>query len=150
MGTIYPKLNEFTHHVMTTSLLLNGSHLEVLIGQCQVSSHLLQSLLRDSVDAKLLLAYSSKISNEFRQEATKKTSSLTLGQPKPELSPGGVTVALGEQLLGLLAGISAIEGRLVRVKSGHFEICVCGNFEDIHALHNEGKKLRYKIVTLRK
>lgn len=113
---------------MTTSLLLNGSHLEVLIGQCQVSSHLLQSLLRDSVDAKLLLAYSNKISNEFRQGTTREPSSLTLGQPKPELSPGGVTVALGEQLLGLLAGISAIEWRLVRVKSGHFEICVCGSF----------------------
>lgn len=89
---------------MSTNLLLHTGHLKVLIGNSQVSLHLLQSLGSDGIDTQLLL---------------------TLSQSQPELAPGRVTRSLTEESRHLFAAVAGGEGGLVRVVRGsHFDSVV--------------------------
>lgn len=85
---------------MSTNLLLHTGHLKVLIGNSQVSLHLLQSFGSNGINTQLLLA---------------------LSQTQPELAPGRVTRALAKESGHLFAAVAGGEGGLVRVVGGsHF------------------------------
>ena len=51
-GCMYPDT------YMSAALLLHAGHLEILIGDLEMSPHLLEGLVRDGVDPEFLLALS--------------------------------------------------------------------------------------------
>lgn len=85
---------------MTSALLLDAGHLEVLVRDGQMGAHLLEGLVGNGVDAQLLLA---------------------LGQGQPQLAPGRVAGALAKELRHGGAAVPRRQRRLVRVeRRGHF------------------------------
>jgi hypothetical protein len=79
---------------MSATLLLHAGNVKVLIGHHKVSPHLLQGLVRDSIDPQLPLA---------------------LSQPEPELAPGRVPRSLAEELRHGGAAVAGGESGLVAV-----------------------------------
>ncbi len=85
---------------MPTLLLFDAGNLEVIIRHREVRLHLLQRLIRDGVDSKLLLA---------------------LSEVEPQLAPGRVPRSLAKEVGHLRAAIAARQGCVVSiVLRGHF------------------------------
>lgn len=79
---------------MSTTLLFDTSNLKLLIGYDKMSFHLFKGLGGNNVNSKSLL---------------------TLGETEPELSPGGMSCALAEELGHGRAAVAASQRRLVGI-----------------------------------
>lgn len=82
---------------MSTNLLLHTGDLEIRVGDCEMSPHLLQGLGRDGVDPELLLA---------------------LGKTQPELAPGRMPGTLAEEVRHGSAAVAGGQGGLVAIVLG--------------------------------
>ena len=87
---------------MSAALLFDPGNLKVLVRDCEVGSHLLQSLRGDGVNAEL---------------------SLALSEAEPQLAPRRMPGPLAKQTAHLRAAIAARQGRLVRIiRRGHLAL----------------------------